>query len=122
MTVPRFSRICRKNGLLLTHFIIRLFVNTPAIHIIVFILGKEEKTNVELIVPIGSVVIAMFFWLLIVFVIRGKKRVRTSSSSLCHTFPSLDFPCSYTEIQLKHTHTSTYTSTYTSTHTVGVSD
>ncbi|KAK5930830.1 hypothetical protein CgunFtcFv8_027038 [Champsocephalus gunnari] len=36
--------------------------------------GKEEKTNVELIVPIGSVVIAMFFWLLIVFVIRGKKR------------------------------------------------
>ncbi|KAK7889606.1 hypothetical protein WMY93_025166 [Mugilogobius chulae] len=31
--------------------------------------GVEEKTNVELIVPIGSVVIAMFFWLLIVFVI-----------------------------------------------------
>lgn len=30
----------------------------------------------ELIVPIGSVVIAMFFWLLIVFVIRGRKRVR----------------------------------------------
>uniref|UniRef100_A0A8C5G8B0 receptor protein-tyrosine kinase n=1 Tax=Gouania willdenowi TaxID=441366 RepID=A0A8C5G8B0_GOUWI len=38
--------------------------------------GAEEKTNVELIVPIGSVVIAMFFWLLIVFVIRGRKRVR----------------------------------------------
>uniref|UniRef100_A0A673AZV4 receptor protein-tyrosine kinase n=1 Tax=Sphaeramia orbicularis TaxID=375764 RepID=A0A673AZV4_9TELE len=36
--------------------------------------GVEEKTNVELIVPIGSVVIAMFFWLLIVFVIRGRKR------------------------------------------------
>ncbi|XP_076009360.1 vascular endothelial growth factor receptor 2 isoform X2 [Genypterus blacodes] len=36
--------------------------------------GAEEKTNVELIVPIGSVVIAMFFWLLIVFVIRGQKR------------------------------------------------
>lgn len=36
--------------------------------------GIEEKTNVELIVPIGSVVIAMFFWLLIVFVIRGRKR------------------------------------------------
>ncbi|XP_057697758.1 vascular endothelial growth factor receptor 2 [Corythoichthys intestinalis] len=36
--------------------------------------GAEEKTNVELIVPIGSVVIAMFFWLLIVFVIRGRKR------------------------------------------------
>ncbi|XP_041696266.2 vascular endothelial growth factor receptor 2 [Coregonus clupeaformis] len=36
--------------------------------------GTEEKTNVELIVPIGSVVIAMFFWLLIVFVIRSKKR------------------------------------------------
>ncbi|XP_056270498.1 vascular endothelial growth factor receptor 2 isoform X3 [Pseudoliparis swirei] len=38
--------------------------------------GAEEKTNVELIVPIGSVVIAMFFWLLIVFVIRGRKRPR----------------------------------------------
>ncbi|XP_037530978.1 vascular endothelial growth factor receptor 2 [Nematolebias whitei] len=36
--------------------------------------GAEEKTNAELIVPIGSVVIAMFFWLLIVFVIRGRKR------------------------------------------------
>lgn len=48
-----------------------------------FILGAEEKTNVELIVPIGSVVIAMFFWLLIVFVIRGRKRVRTSASSSC---------------------------------------
>ncbi|KAM9384280.1 vascular endothelial growth factor receptor 2 isoform 3-T3 [Pholidichthys leucotaenia] len=36
--------------------------------------GAEEKTNVELIIPIGSVVIAMFFWLLIVFVIRGRKR------------------------------------------------
>ncbi|KAK2835864.1 hypothetical protein Q5P01_016348 [Channa striata] len=36
--------------------------------------GAEEKTNVELIVPIGAVVIAMFFWLLIVFVIRGRKR------------------------------------------------
>ncbi|CAB1332082.1 unnamed protein product [Coregonus sp. 'balchen'] len=36
--------------------------------------GAEEKTNVELIVPIGSVVIAMFFWLLIVFVIRSRKR------------------------------------------------
>lgn len=39
--------------------------------------GAEEKTNVELIVPIGSVVIAMFFWLLIVFVIRGRKRPTT---------------------------------------------
>ena len=38
-------------------------------------LGAEEKTNVELIVPIGCVVVAMFFWLLIVFVIRGRKRV-----------------------------------------------
>ncbi|XP_046893079.1 vascular endothelial growth factor receptor 2 isoform X2 [Hypomesus transpacificus] len=36
--------------------------------------GADEKTNVELIVPIGSVVIAMFFWLLIVFVIRSRKR------------------------------------------------
>uniref|UniRef100_A0A7N6BN74 receptor protein-tyrosine kinase n=1 Tax=Anabas testudineus TaxID=64144 RepID=A0A7N6BN74_ANATE len=38
------------------------------------VLTTEEKTNVELIVPIGSVVIAMFFWLLVVFVIRGRKR------------------------------------------------
>ncbi|XP_029905824.1 vascular endothelial growth factor receptor 2 isoform X2 [Myripristis murdjan] len=36
--------------------------------------GAEEKTTVELIVPIGAVVIAMFFWLLIVFVIRSRKR------------------------------------------------
>lgn len=43
------------------------------------------KTNVELIVPIGSVVIAMFFWLLIVFVIRGRKKVRMEFS--CHLFP-----------------------------------
>lgn len=43
-------------------------------HVSVFI-GAEVKTNVELIVPIGSVVIAMFFWLLIVFVIRGRKKV-----------------------------------------------
>lgn len=74
----------------------RLFANTRASHIVAFSLGAEEKTNVELIVPIGSVVIAMFFWLLIVFVIRGRKRVRTSSSSLCHTFPSLDFPYNHT--------------------------
>ncbi|KAM9435384.1 vascular endothelial growth factor receptor 2 isoform 2-T2 [Clarias gariepinus] len=36
--------------------------------------GSEEKVNVELIVPIGAVVIAMFFWLLVVFVIRSRKR------------------------------------------------
>uniref|UniRef100_A0A673W1F0 receptor protein-tyrosine kinase n=1 Tax=Salmo trutta TaxID=8032 RepID=A0A673W1F0_SALTR len=42
--------------------------------VIVLVVGAEEKTNVELIVPIGSVVIAMFFWLLIVFVIRSRKR------------------------------------------------
>ncbi|XP_066575995.1 vascular endothelial growth factor receptor 2 isoform X2 [Amia ocellicauda] len=36
--------------------------------------GAVEKTNVELIVPIGSVVVAMFFWLLLVFVIRTRKR------------------------------------------------
>ncbi|GLD65528.1 vascular endothelial growth factor receptor 2 isoform X1 [Lates japonicus] len=41
--------------------------------------GAEEKTNVELIAPIGSVVIAMFFWLLIVFVIRGRKRPMVGS-------------------------------------------
>ena len=37
--------------------------------------GAEEKMNVELIVPIGAVVIAIFFWILIVFVIRSRKRV-----------------------------------------------
>ncbi len=37
--------------------------------------GAEEKMNVELIMPIGAVVIAMFLWLLIVFVIRNRKRV-----------------------------------------------
>lgn len=47
------------------------------------VIGAEVKTNVELIVPIGSVVIAMFFWLLIVFVIRGRKKVWISSSALC---------------------------------------
>ncbi|KAL2089881.1 hypothetical protein ACEWY4_014569 [Coilia grayii] len=36
--------------------------------------GAEEKMNVELIVPIGAVVIAIFFWILIVFVIRSRKR------------------------------------------------
>ncbi|KAL4635445.1 vascular endothelial growth factor receptor 2 isoform X2 [Arapaima gigas] len=36
--------------------------------------GAEEKTNMELIIPIGAVAIAMFFWLLIVFVIRSRKR------------------------------------------------
>lgn len=106
VTVPRFSlnngpQICQMSCMTctLTCFIKGLFVNTPATHIVVFILGAEEKTNVELIVPIGSVVIAMFFWLLIVFVIRGRKRVRTSSSSssFCHSFPSLDFPFIYTQ-------------------------
>lgn len=42
---------------------------------IIYDIGAEEKMNVELIVPIGAVVIAMFFWLLIVFVIRNRKRV-----------------------------------------------
>ncbi|XP_051501062.1 vascular endothelial growth factor receptor 2-like isoform X1 [Myxocyprinus asiaticus] len=36
--------------------------------------GAEEKMNVELIMPIGAVVIGMFLWLLIVFVIRNRKR------------------------------------------------
>uniref|UniRef100_A0A673NG05 receptor protein-tyrosine kinase n=1 Tax=Sinocyclocheilus rhinocerous TaxID=307959 RepID=A0A673NG05_9TELE len=34
----------------------------------------DEKMNVELIMPIGAVVIAMILWLLIVFVIRNRKR------------------------------------------------
>uniref|UniRef100_A0A8C2DB68 receptor protein-tyrosine kinase n=1 Tax=Cyprinus carpio TaxID=7962 RepID=A0A8C2DB68_CYPCA len=33
----------------------------------------QEKMNVELIMPMGAVVIAMFLWLLIVFVIRNRK-------------------------------------------------
>uniref|UniRef100_A0A8C9TUJ0 receptor protein-tyrosine kinase n=1 Tax=Scleropages formosus TaxID=113540 RepID=A0A8C9TUJ0_SCLFO len=36
--------------------------------------GAEDKTNMELIIPIGAVAVAMFFWLLIVFVIRSRKR------------------------------------------------
>ncbi|XP_041081005.1 vascular endothelial growth factor receptor 2-like [Polyodon spathula] len=36
--------------------------------------GAEEKTNVVLIILIGSGVIAMFFWLLLVFIIRTIKR------------------------------------------------
>ncbi|XP_061094805.1 vascular endothelial growth factor receptor 2 isoform X2 [Conger conger] len=43
-------------------------------HAEIHVEGAEKKTNVELIVPIGSVVIAMFFWLIIVFVIRSRKR------------------------------------------------
>uniref|UniRef100_A0AAY4DDL1 receptor protein-tyrosine kinase n=1 Tax=Denticeps clupeoides TaxID=299321 RepID=A0AAY4DDL1_9TELE len=34
----------------------------------------EDTMNVELIVPIGAVVVAIFFWLLIVFVIRSRKQ------------------------------------------------
>lgn len=44
--------------------------------------GAEEKMNVELIMPIGAVVIAMFLWLLIVFVIRNRKRVTLDSIPL----------------------------------------
>uniref|UniRef100_A0AAY4DE37 receptor protein-tyrosine kinase n=1 Tax=Denticeps clupeoides TaxID=299321 RepID=A0AAY4DE37_9TELE len=36
--------------------------------------GAEDTMNVELIVPIGAVVVAIFFWLLIVFVIRSRKQ------------------------------------------------
>ncbi|XP_044056049.1 vascular endothelial growth factor receptor 2 isoform X1 [Siniperca chuatsi] len=57
--------------------------------------GAEEKTNVELIVPIGSVVIAMFFWLLIVFVIRGRKRpngVELKTGYLSMILDSEDMP------------------------------
>ncbi|XP_023679444.1 vascular endothelial growth factor receptor 2 isoform X2 [Paramormyrops kingsleyae] len=49
-----------------------------ASHASLMVEGVEEKTTVELIVPIGSVVIAMFFWLLIVFVVRNRKRPRDS--------------------------------------------
>lgn len=79
-------------------------------------LGAEEKTNVELIVPIGSVVIAMFFWLLIVFVIRGRKRVRTSSFSSFLFLPRIFPPATHRrekKIWAFKTHTCC-------THTVGV--
>lgn len=78
-----------------------------------FVLGAEEKTNVELIVPIGSVVIAMFFWLLVVFVIRGRKRVRASSSSAKSSF------LGFIQDRLKHTDNE---NTHSSTHTVGLYD
>lgn len=53
-----------------------------SVYLICYVLGAEEKMNVELIVPIGAVVIAMFFWLLIVFVIRNRKRVSFHFQSL----------------------------------------
>lgn len=53
--------------------------------------GAEVKTNVELIVPIGSVVIAMFLWLLIVFVIRGRKRVGIFPSVFILCLPFFGF-------------------------------
>lgn len=56
-----------------------------------FVLGAEVKTNVELIVPIGSVVIAMFFWLLVVFVIRGRKRVGIFPSTFPPALPCFGF-------------------------------
>ena len=55
------------------------------------VIGAEVKTNVELIVPIGSVVIAMFFWLMIVFVIRGRKRVGTSPFAFLPPLPFFGF-------------------------------
>lgn len=87
-----------------------------ATHSVVFVLGAEEKTNVELIVPIGSVVIAMFFWLLIVFVIRGRKRVSNFHLRSLPHFSFLGFSLPLTKmptinkkkrksIKLEHTHT-----------------
>lgn len=40
-----------------------------------FFLGVDKKTNVELIILIGTGVIAMFFWLLLIIIIRKIKRV-----------------------------------------------
>lgn len=37
--------------------------------------GAEEKTNLELIILVGTAVIAMFFWLLLVIILRTVKRV-----------------------------------------------
>ncbi|XP_053114367.1 vascular endothelial growth factor receptor 2 isoform X2 [Hemicordylus capensis] len=37
--------------------------------------GKDEKTNLELIILVGTAVIAMFFWLLLVIILRTVKRV-----------------------------------------------
>lgn len=57
--------------------------------------GAEEKMNVELIVPIGAVVIAMFLWLLIVFVIRNRKRVTL------HSIPLLVFSLFFCTLTVK---------------------
>lgn len=37
--------------------------------------GAQEKTNLEVIILVGTAVIAMFFWLLLVIVLRTVKRV-----------------------------------------------
>lgn len=42
---------------------------------IYFFPGAEEKTNLELIILVGTAVIAMFFWLLLVIILRTVKRV-----------------------------------------------
>lgn len=39
--------------------------------------GAQEKTNLEVIILVGTAVIAMFFWLLLVIVLRTVKRVTT---------------------------------------------
>lgn len=121
---PQISFLCS-----LTCLIFKSWTNLridPQLVFLFFFSGAEEKTNVELIVPIGSVVIAMFFWLLVVFVIRGRKRVRTSSplSFLCHAFPLLDFPSNYAEGNLTRERDSNMNSenTHSSTHTEGAHD
>lgn len=43
--------------------------------LIYFFPGAEEKTNLELIILVGTAVIAMFFWLLLVIILRTVKRV-----------------------------------------------
>lgn len=40
-----------------------------------FFPGTDEKTNLELIILVGTAVIAMFFWLLLVIILRTVKRV-----------------------------------------------
>ena len=43
--------------------------------------GAQEKTNLEVIILVGTAVIAMFFWLLLVIVLRTVKRVTTRCPS-----------------------------------------
>lgn len=46
----------------------------------------EEKTNLELIILVGTGVIALFFWLLLVIILRTVKRVMNQVHLLSHLY------------------------------------